>query len=130
MHCAHTCCTCLCTAARVSLHFGNCTAVARQLYLCTDAHLYLSVPQVLKNLSEGHCAAFGIPTPTEVSLVPRPGKCILVTGHDMHDLHALLLQTEGKGVDVYTHGEMLPAHGYPGGAGGGVCVEGGGTLTV
>jgi hydroxylamine reductase (hybrid-cluster protein) len=43
-----------------------------------------------------------------------PGKCILVTGHDMHDLHLLLQQTEGKGINVYTHGEMLPAHGYPG----------------
>ncbi|KAF6254265.1 hybrid-cluster protein [Scenedesmus sp. NREL 46B-D3] len=42
------------------------------------------------------------------------GKCILVTGHDMHDLDTLLQQTEGKGINVYTHGEMLPAHGYPG----------------
>jgi hydroxylamine reductase (hybrid-cluster protein) len=49
-----------------------------------------------------------------VSLDPVPGKCILVTGHDMHDLHLLLQQTEGKGINVYTHGEMLPAHGYPG----------------
>ncbi|KAL6762623.1 hybrid-cluster protein [Haematococcus lacustris] len=69
---------------------------------------------VMKMLSEAHSSTFGALTPTEVSLMPRPGKAILVTGHDMHDLHELLKQTEGKGVDVYTHGEMLPAHGYPG----------------
>lgn len=43
-----------------------------------------------------------------------PGKCILVTGHDMHDMEVLLQQSEGKGINVYTHGEMLPAHSYPG----------------
>jgi hydroxylamine reductase (hybrid-cluster protein) len=61
-----------------------------------------------------HSPRLGTPTPTKVSLDPVPGKCILVTGHDMHDLHLLLQQTEGKGINVYTHGEMLPAHGYPG----------------
>ena len=43
-----------------------------------------------------------------------PGKCILVSGHDLHDLEKVLQMTEGKGINVYTHGEMLPAHGYPG----------------
>ncbi len=42
------------------------------------------------------------------------GKCILVSGHDLHDLEKVLQLTEGKGINVYTHGEMLPAHGYPG----------------
>jgi hydroxylamine reductase len=48
-----------------------------------------------------------------VRVEPRKGKAILVSGHDLADLAALLDQTAGKGVDVYTHGEMLPAHGYP-----------------
>lgn len=45
--------------------------------------------------------------------MPVPGKAILVTGHDMHDLHKVLKQTEGSGINVYTHGEMLPGHSYP-----------------
>lgn len=69
---------------------------------------------VLKMLSDAHASNFGTPTPTQVSLDPVEGKCILITGHDMHDLFELLKQTEGKGIDIYTHGEMLPAHGYPG----------------
>ena len=44
----------------------------------------------------------------------KKGKAILVSGHDLKDLEELLKQTEGKGINVYTHGEMLPAHGYPG----------------
>jgi len=70
--------------------------------------------RVMQMLSEAHSSTFGHPTPTEVSLTPKPGKCILVSGHDMHDLEQLLKQTEGQGINVYTHGEMLPAHGYPG----------------
>ena len=58
-------------------------------------------------------ARLGIPTPSQLSLRPIPGKALLVTGHDLHDLELLLQQTEGKGVNVYTHGEMMPAHGYP-----------------
>ncbi|KAF8063692.1 hcp [Scenedesmus sp. PABB004] len=68
---------------------------------------------VMAMLSDGHKARFGTPTPTPVSLDPVEGKAILVTGHDMHDLSLLLEQTAGKGINVYTHGEMLPAHGYP-----------------
>lgn len=70
--------------------------------------------RVMQLLSESHSSTFGHPEPTEVPLTPVPGKSILVTGHDMHDLHLLLQQTEGKGINVYTHGEMLPAFGYPG----------------
>uniref|UniRef100_A0A7S0RFR5 Hydroxylamine reductase n=1 Tax=Chlamydomonas leiostraca TaxID=1034604 RepID=A0A7S0RFR5_9CHLO len=69
---------------------------------------------VMQNLSEAHSGTFGHPTPTSVDLAPKPGKAILITGHDMHDLELLLKQTEGKGINVYTHGEMLPAFGYPG----------------
>ena len=68
---------------------------------------------VLALLDGAHASAFGKPTPTPVLMGHVPGKAILVSGHDMVDLKALLQQTEGKGVNVYTHGEMLPAHGYP-----------------
>ena len=52
--------------------------------------------------------------PTPVRVEPVKGKAILVSGHDLKDLEDLLQQTEGKGINIYTHGEMLPAHGYPG----------------
>jgi hydroxylamine reductase len=65
-------------------------------------------------LDAGNTGRFGQPTPTEVPLGHRKGKCILVSGHDLYDLEELLKQTAGKGIYVYTHGEMLPAHGYPG----------------
>jgi hydroxylamine reductase len=65
-------------------------------------------------LDKGHTERFGHPVPTTVSLGARRGPAILVSGHDLLDLHELLRQTEGRGVQVYTHGEMLPAHGYPG----------------
>jgi len=64
-------------------------------------------------LDEAHNGTYGAAVPTEVRMTPVAGKCILVSGHDMGDLYALLVQTEGKGINVYTHGEMLPAHGYP-----------------
>jgi hypothetical protein len=64
-------------------------------------------------LSDAHAARFGVPEPTRVTLTVRPGPCILVSGHDMHDLEAVLKATEGSGVNVYTHGEMLPGHAYP-----------------
>jgi hydroxylamine reductase len=56
---------------------------------------------------------FGAPQVTQVATGTRPGPGILVTGHDLRHLNALLEQSEGRGVNVYTHGEMLPAHGYP-----------------
>ena len=56
---------------------------------------------------------YGDPVPTVVPLGHRKGKAILVSGHDLHDLELLLKQTEGKGINIYTHGEMLPTHGYP-----------------
>ncbi len=57
--------------------------------------------------------SYGDPSPTRVRITPIRGKAILVSGHDLRDLHELLEQTRGKGINVYTHGEMLPAHGYP-----------------
>ncbi|HBQ86338.1 MAG TPA: hydroxylamine reductase [Syntrophomonas sp.] len=69
--------------------------------------------RVMELLDTANTSAFGHPVPTEVPLGHRAGKCILVSGHDLEDLKLLLEATEGKGIDIYTHGEMLPAHGYP-----------------
>jgi hydroxylamine reductase len=68
---------------------------------------------VLEQLDRAHTETFGAPTPAQVRLHPVAGKAILVSGHDLHDLYQLLVQTEGLGINIYTHGEMLPAHGYP-----------------
>jgi hydroxylamine reductase len=65
-------------------------------------------------LDKAHNEHFGHPAPTKVSLGSKKGPAILVSGHDLLDLEELLKQTEGKGINVYTHSEMLPAHGYPG----------------
>jgi len=64
-------------------------------------------------LDAANTESYGHPEPTAVSLAPRPGKAILVSGHDLKDLHDLLIQTEGTGINIYTHSEMLPAHAYP-----------------
>jgi hydroxylamine reductase len=69
--------------------------------------------RAMELLDAGNTETYGHPTPTSVPLGHRPNKAILVTGHDLKDLADLLEQTAGKGIDVYTHGEMLPAHGYP-----------------
>ena len=65
-------------------------------------------------LNQAHIEAYGQPAPTPVQLGTRAGKAILVSGHDLKFLEELLKQTEGTGINIYTHGEMLPAHGYPG----------------
>jgi len=70
--------------------------------------------RAMELLDAGNTGTYGHPVPTSVPLGHRPNKCILITGHDLNDLELLLKQTEGKGIDVYTHGEMLPCHGYPG----------------
>jgi len=64
-------------------------------------------------LDGANTGAYGTPVPTKVSTNIEPGPFIVVTGHDLHDLKLLLEQTEGKGINIYTHNEMLPAHGYP-----------------
>ena len=64
-------------------------------------------------LDAGNTGTYGHPVPTEVPLGAKKGKAILVSGHDLKDLEAILKQSEGKGINVYTHGEMLPCHGYP-----------------
>lgn len=64
-------------------------------------------------LDRANTDAYGIPTPTKVPLTIEKGPFIVISGHDLKDLELLLKQTEGKGINIYTHGEMLPAHGYP-----------------
>ncbi|MBV7597479.1 hydroxylamine reductase [Aeromonas sp. sia0103] len=69
--------------------------------------------RVMEMLDLGETSAFGHPEPTQARVTPIPGKCILVSGHDMVDLKLILEQTMGTGINVYTHGEMLPALAYP-----------------
>ncbi|MCP4539512.1 MAG: hydroxylamine reductase [Chloroflexi bacterium] len=69
--------------------------------------------QAMALLDQANTSTFGNPEPTQVNIGVKPGPAILVTGHDLRDLDELLQQTENKGVNVYTHGEMLPAHAYP-----------------
>jgi hydroxylamine reductase len=69
--------------------------------------------RAMQILDAANTEAYGDPVPTKVPLGAKKGKAILVSGHDLKDLEALLQQTRGKGITVYTHGEMLPAHGYP-----------------
>lgn len=64
-------------------------------------------------LDRANTETYGNPVPTEVRLTVEKGPFIVITGHDLYDLKQLLEQTAGKGVNIYTHGEMLPAHGYP-----------------
>ncbi|WP_429021771.1 hydroxylamine reductase [Aeromonas allosaccharophila] len=69
--------------------------------------------KIMEMLDLGETTAFGHPEPTQVRVTPVPGKCILVSGHDMVDLKLILEQTKDTGIKVYTHGEMLPALAYP-----------------
>ena len=64
-------------------------------------------------LDKANTETYGTPEPTDVTLTVEKGPFIVVTGHDLKDLQLLLEQTEGKGINIYTHGEMLPAHAYP-----------------
>jgi hydroxylamine reductase len=64
-------------------------------------------------LDEANTSAYGDPTPVKVTCNIEKGPFIVITGHDLYDLRMLLEQTQGKGVNIYTHGEMLPAHAYP-----------------
>lgn len=69
--------------------------------------------KTMEMLDKAHCERFGNPTPVEVDTGTKAGRGILVTGHDLLDIQELLKQTEGKGINIYTHTEMLPAHAYP-----------------
>ena len=69
--------------------------------------------KAMELLDAGNTSAYGHPVPTKVPLGFKKGKAILVSGHDLKDLEELLKQTEGRGINIYTHGEMLSTHGYP-----------------
>lgn len=69
--------------------------------------------RAMELLDAGHTGTYGHPVPTQVPLGAKAGKAILVSGHDLKDMELILKQTEGKGINIYTHSEMLPTHGYP-----------------
>ncbi|MDR2536032.1 MAG: hydroxylamine reductase, partial [Treponema sp.] len=69
--------------------------------------------KVMEMLDKGNTSAFGTPKPVTVPLMIEKGPFMVISGHDLRDLKLLLEQTDGKGINVYTHGEMLPAHAYP-----------------
>lgn len=69
--------------------------------------------EVMRLLDEANTTIFENPSPHSVNVNPKKGPFIIVSGHDLRDLEMLLEQTKGKGINIYTHGEMLPAHGYP-----------------
>jgi len=75
---------------------------------CGEANL-----KAMELLDAANTGKYGHPVPTEVQLGAKKGKAILVSGHDLYDLEDILIQTEGMGINIYTHGEMLPTHGYP-----------------
>ena len=70
--------------------------------------------RVMELLDAANTGAYGHPEPTKIRVTPVKGKAIVVSGHDLKDLHDLLVATEGKGINVYTHSEMLPCNAYPG----------------
>ncbi|MCK4837772.1 MAG: hydroxylamine reductase [Desulfobulbaceae bacterium] len=83
----------------------DCVAAAMK---CGEVNL-----RAMELLDAGNTGTYGHPVPTSVPLGAKKGKAIVVSGHDLKDLELLLKQTEGKGINIYTHGEMLPTHGYP-----------------
>jgi hydroxylamine reductase len=95
--------------ALVATGCSDANELVRMNLRCGEVNL-----KVMAMLDGAHTSTFGHPVPTSVRIEPLKGKAILVSGHDLKDLEELLKQTEGTGIKVYTHGEMLPAHGYPG----------------
>ncbi len=87
------------------LAVGDCVAAALK---CGEVNL-----RAMELLDAGNTGTYGHPTPTSVPLGAKQGKAILVSGHDLKDLDLILQQSAGQGINVYTHGEMLPCHGYP-----------------
>ncbi len=69
--------------------------------------------KAMELLDAANTGTYGHPVPTGVPLGPKKGKAILISGHDLKDMEDILKQSEGKGIFIYTHGEMLPTHGYP-----------------
>ena len=99
------------------MHEGLSALADRNLSLDDWVKLVLKCGEInliaMELLDKANTGAYGHPVPTGVPLGHKKGKCILVSGHDLKDLEEILKQTDGKGIYIYTHGEMLPAHGYP-----------------
>jgi hydroxylamine reductase len=99
------------------IHEGLASTLRKDLALNDWVGLVLKCGEInlraMELLDAGNTGAYGHPVPTKVSLGTKKGKAILVSGHDLKDLEELLKQTEGKGISIYSHGEMLPTHGYP-----------------
>lgn len=99
------------------LHEGLSSTLRKDISLDDWIKLVLKCGEInlrtMELLDAGNTSAYGHPVPTKVPLGVKKGKAILVSGHDLKDLHEILKLTEGKGIYVYTHGEMLPSHGYP-----------------
>ncbi len=100
------------------LHEGLAALTNEKMSLDEGLGLVLKCGEInlktMELLDAAHTGTFGHPVPTKVPLGVKKGKAILVSGHDLKDLEELLKQTEGMGIYIYTHGEMLPTHGYPG----------------
>ncbi len=99
------------------IHEGLAATLNRNLVLQDWVGMVLKCGEInlkaMELLDAANTGAYGHPVPTKVPLGAKAGKAILVSGHDLKDLHEILKQAEGKGINVYTHGEMLPCHGYP-----------------
>jgi hydroxylamine reductase len=100
------------------IHEGLAATLQKDLSLDDWIELVLKCGEInlraMELLDAGNTGTYGHPVPTKVPLGVKKGKAILVSGHDLKDLEEILKQSEGKGIFVYTHGEMLPGHGYPG----------------
>lgn len=99
------------------LHEALASSLRKDLELNDWLGLVLKTGEInlrtMELLDAANTGTYGHPVPTKVPLGHKKGKAILVSGHDLKDLDQLLKQTEGKGIFIYTHGEMLPTHGYP-----------------
>ena len=100
------------------IHEGLAATLRKDLALNDYLGLVLKCGEVnlktMELLDAANTDTYGHPVPTKVPLGAKKGKAILISGHDLKDMEEILKQTEGKGIFVYTHGEMLPTHGYPG----------------
>ncbi|HMK66638.1 MAG TPA: hydroxylamine reductase [Thermodesulfobacteriota bacterium] len=99
------------------LHEGLAAALNKDLNLNDWVGLTLKAGEInlktMEILDAANTETYGHPVPTKVPLGHKKGKAVLVSGHDLKDMELILKQTEGKGITVYTHGEMLPLHAYP-----------------
>ncbi len=100
-----------------NIFFKGMAAIYNEGTMDTLLPLVLEVGEVnltcMELLDKANTESYGKPVPVTVPMMVEKGPFIVISGHDLKDLELLLKQTEGKGINIYTHGEMLPAHGYP-----------------